>query len=93
MYSTMEYYSNVFPYIYINMIKVGELSGSLESSLQQAVTYLDSNDALTKKLKKILLPNVAMFVGIIIMLFVAVIIGVPMLQNVLIKWVVVNYQQ
>ena len=82
MYTTMEYYSNVFPYIYINMIKVGELSGSLESSLQQAVTYLDSNDALTKKLKKILLPNVAMFIGIIIMLFVAVIIGVPMLQNV-----------
>ena len=26
MYTTMEYYSNVFPYIYINMIKVGELS-------------------------------------------------------------------
>lgn len=26
MYSTMEYYPDVFPYIYINMIKVGELS-------------------------------------------------------------------
>lgn len=26
MYTTMEYYSNVFPYIYTNMIKVGELS-------------------------------------------------------------------
>lgn len=26
MYTTMEYYSNIFPYIYINMIKVGELS-------------------------------------------------------------------
>lgn len=26
MYTTMEYYSNVFPDIYINMIKVGELS-------------------------------------------------------------------
>lgn len=26
MYTTMEYYSNVFPEIYINMIKVGELS-------------------------------------------------------------------
>ena len=24
MYTTMEYYENVFPYIYINMIKVGE---------------------------------------------------------------------
>ena len=28
MYSTMEYYSGVFPPIYINMIKVGELSRS-----------------------------------------------------------------
>lgn len=26
MYTTMEYYSNIFPDIYINMIKVGELS-------------------------------------------------------------------
>lgn len=26
MYSTMEYYPDVFPYIYINMVKVGELS-------------------------------------------------------------------
>ena len=37
MYTTMEYYSNIFPYIYINMIKVGELSGSLTNSLEQAV--------------------------------------------------------
>ncbi len=82
MYTTMEYYSNIFPYIYINMIKVGELSGSLETSLQQAVTYLDSSDSLTKKLKKILIPNIAMFVGILVMLFVAVIVGVPMLQGI-----------
>ncbi len=82
MYTTMEYYDTVFPYIYINMIKVGELSGSLEQSLQQAVTYLDGNDALTRKVKKIVLPNVAMFVGIMVMLVVAVIVGVPMLQGI-----------
>lgn len=29
MYSTMEYYTGVFPPIYINMIKVGELSRSI----------------------------------------------------------------
>jgi type II secretory pathway component PulF len=82
MYTTMEYYSNVFPFIYINMIKVGELSGSLETSLQQAVKYLDESDALTKKLKKILLPNIAMFIGIWVMLIVAVILGIPMVQKV-----------
>ena len=46
MYTTMEYYSDVFPYIYINMIKVGELSGSLTNSLGQAVTYLDESEQL-----------------------------------------------
>lgn len=49
MYTTMEYYSNIFPYIYTNMIKVGELSGSLTNSLKQAVEYLDDTEALNKK--------------------------------------------
>lgn len=34
MYSTMEYYSGVFPPIYINMIKVGELSRILNKSIR-----------------------------------------------------------
>lgn len=64
------------------MVKVGELSGSLERSLQQGVKYLDDTDAVTRKLKRILLPNIAMFIGIIVMLFVAVIFGIPMLEGV-----------
>lgn len=34
MYSTMEYYSGVFPPIYINMIKVGELSRIFNKSIR-----------------------------------------------------------
>lgn len=82
MYTTMEYYEDVFPYIFINMVKVGELSGSLENSLQQGVKYLEESDALNKKLRKILLPNILMFVGILAMLLVGVIVGVPMLQGI-----------
>jgi len=82
MYTTMEYYSNVFPFIYMNMIKVGELSGSLEQSLEQAVKFLDDSDTLNRKVRKILVPNITMFVGIIVLLFAAVIIGVPMLKGV-----------
>ena len=52
MYTTMEYYSDTFPIIYINMIKVGELSGSLTNSLEQAVKYLESSETLNKKNKK-----------------------------------------
>lgn len=82
MYTTMEYYSNIFPYIYINMIKVGELSGSLEISLQQAVKYLDSSADITKKVKKVLIPNIVQFVGILILLVAGTLLGVPAIQGV-----------
>ncbi len=82
MYTTMEYYSNVFPYIYINMIKVGELSGSLTNSLEQAVKYLDDTEVLNKKLKSILLPNIIQFVLLIVMLVVGTLVAIPAIQGV-----------
>lgn len=82
MYTTMEYYSDIFPYIYINMIKVGELSGSLTNSLEQAVDYLESSERLNKKIKRILVPNIVQFVGLLIMLFVGTIVAIPAIQNV-----------
>lgn len=82
MYKTMEYYSDVFPYIYINMIRVGELSGSLENSLQQAVEYLDSSSRITKKLKGILIPNIFQFVLLIVMLIVGTLFALPQVEKV-----------
>lgn len=82
MYTTMEYYSDIFPFIYINMIKVGELSGSLTNSLQQAVDYLDSSSALTRKLRNILIPNIVQFVALLVMLFVGTLVAIPAIQNV-----------
>ena len=82
MYTTMEYYSDIFPYIYINLVKVGELSGSLEESLRQAVEYLDSSEDLSKKLKKILIPNIVQFVVLIVLLFFGSMYVVPIIQDV-----------
>ena len=82
MYTTMEYYSNVFPYIYINMIKVGELSGSLTQSLQQAVKYLDSNTDTIKKLRGIIIPNLIQLVALVVLLFVGSLYTVPTIQSV-----------
>ena len=82
MYTTMEYYSNVFPYIYINMVKVGELSGSLTKSLQQAVKYLDDSADLTKKVKSILVPNILQFSLILVLLVVGTLAIVPTLQGI-----------
>ena len=79
MYTTMEYYSDVFPYLYINMIRVGEESGSLTKSLEEAVQYLD--EKFTKKIRGILVPNALMFGGIILLLVVGVVFLLPVIQN------------
>lgn len=81
MYTTMEYYSEVFPYLYINMIRVGELSGSLTKSLEEAVQYLDETEKFNKKMRGILIPNAAMFIGILAMLIIGTIVIVPIIQN------------
>lgn len=82
MYVTMEYYSDVFPYIYINMIKVGELSGSLTKSLEQAVKYLDTSTDTTRKLKGIIIPNLIQLIALVVLLFVGSLYTVPTIQSV-----------
>lgn len=82
MYTTMEYYEGVFPPIYINMIKVGELSGSLTNALEQAVEYLDETMALNKKIKNILVPNILQFLGLLALLIFGSLVSIPMIQNV-----------
>lgn len=82
MYTTMEYYSNIFPVIYVNMIKVGELSGSLVKSLEQAMEYLETSNALAKRVKKIVLPNVIQFVGMLGLLIGGTIFIIPTIQKV-----------
>ncbi len=82
MYTTMEYYSDIFPYVYINMIRVGELSGSLTTSLQQAVEYLEDTTTRSKKIKKILIPNLLQFIGIFLLLIGGTIFILPEIQKV-----------
>ena len=82
MYTTMEYYSDTFPYLYINMIKVGELSGSLTNALEQAVNYLETSDALNRKIRSILVPNIVQFSLILVMLVVGTLVAIPAIQNV-----------
>ena len=83
MYSTLEYYSDIFPYIYINLIKVGELSGSLEESLKEAVNYMETSTALNKKLKGILIPNIVQFIALLVLMFIGSAFVVPIIQDVI----------
>lgn len=82
IYSTMEYYEGIFPYIYVSMIKSGELSGALTETLEQAVEYLEETMAMNKKLRGILIPNLIQFIAIFIMLIGGTLIAIPMIQDV-----------
>lgn len=82
MYTIMEYYPDVFPPIYIGIIKSGELSGTLVNSLEQAREYLESSESLKQKLRSILIPNIAQFVALILLLIVGVIVAIPQVQKV-----------
>lgn len=82
MYSTMEYYSPVFPPIYVNMIKVGELSGSLTRALEQAINYLDETASLNKKIKGIIVPNLVQFIFLLLLLVGGTLIAIPGIQKV-----------
>lgn len=81
MYSTMEYYEDVFPYLYINMIKVGEKSGNLVTALEQAVQYLEETDRINRQLRGILIPNLLQFVFLFIMLIVGTVVALPAISN------------
>lgn len=81
MYSTMEYYEDVFPYLYINMIKVGEMSGNLTKALEQALEYLEESDKMSRTLRGILIPNIAQFLLIFVMLIIGTIVALPTIQN------------
>lgn len=83
MYVTMEYYEGVFPPIYINMIKVGELSGSLTNALKQAQEYLDTTMELNRKIKGILVPNIIQFIALFVLLIGGTLIAIPIIQDTL----------
>lgn len=82
IYKTMKEYKDVFPIIYINLIKTGELTNSFDVSLEYAITYLENEEKLRNKVKKVVLPNIVAFLGIIIMLIFAILIVIPNMQNI-----------
>lgn len=84
MYKAMQDHPSVFPSVYINLIKTGEVTGNLEESLQNAVKYIEGEILISTKMQYELLPNIGMFLTILVMLFVAMVIGVPVLQNIFI---------
>ena len=82
IHEMMAQYPKIFPPLYINFIRVGENSGSLDMALLHARDFMESEINLKKQIKGILLPKVLMFVGIWIAMIAALLYGVPLIQNV-----------
>ena len=82
IYAVMSNYPQAFPPMYVNFVRVGEESGTLDTALLHARDYLESSVALKKKVRGAIVPRVLQFFGIIIAMFAALIIGVPIIENV-----------
>ncbi len=82
LYTSLEVYSEVFPEMFINFIKVGEEAGTLEESLLYVREYIEKSDKLKKTVRENLVPRLLQFVFILLSMFVALIVGVPLLENV-----------
>lgn len=82
IYKTMKEYSDIFPLIYINLIKTGELTNTINEALKYASNYLEDEQKIKNKIQNVLIPNIAVFIGILVMLILAVIIVIPNIQNI-----------
>ncbi len=81
IYSTMEYYNHIFPEMYTKLIRVGEQSGSLVNSLEQALKYLQDSIRIKRSVKKALTGPLMQSLFLIIFGIVCIIVGLPIMQD------------
>lgn len=73
LYNSFSKYPDVFPGIFINMIKAGENSGSLNEILEKVADYLERTETLRRKIKSSLTyPKLIVGVAILILTFLMV---------------------
>ena len=81
IYATLEYYTNVFPQIYVSIIKIGELSGNLTNALEQALIYIQESTETARAVKKALTGPLLQAGGMLLLTIVGVLVGVPILEG------------
>jgi type IV pilus assembly protein PilC len=66
-------YPEVFPPLYVNMIKAGEAAGILDSILHRLAMYLENAEALKRKIKSAMIyPMIVLCVAVIVVFFMLV---------------------
>ncbi len=81
IYATLEYYTDVFPQIYVSIIKIGEVSGNLTNALEQALIYIQESTATKKAVKRALSGPLMQAGGMLLLTIIGVLVGVPVLEN------------
>ncbi|MEG0872578.1 MAG: type II secretion system F family protein [Clostridia bacterium] len=82
LHTVMEAYPKTFPAMFVNFIRVGEEAGTLDTALLYARDYIESSTKLRKQIRSAIIPRVLQFFLIMGMMFVALLIGVPILEDV-----------
>lgn len=70
-------FPKAFPELYINSIKVGEISGTLEDTLIQLANFLEEDERIKKAVKKALRYPVMVIVALIVAFFLFVTMIIP----------------
>lgn len=83
MYKTMESYVQIFPSIYVNLIKNGELTGLLDEGLKNAISYLDDEEKIDDILQEKVFPGILLIFTTILIMFLSVVLAIPMVQKLL----------
>ncbi len=81
MHTIMANYPKYFSPMVVNFIKVGEESGTLDTALMYARDYVETSMMLTKKVKSAVIPKIIQIIGIIAIIIIAVLYGVPLLET------------
>ena len=82
IYNLMSNYPKVFPPMFVNFIRVGEESGTLDTALLYARDYIEEANRLSKQVRSAVIPRVLQFIGIMGGMIAALLFGVPLLEEV-----------
>lgn len=85
MYKTMESYVQIFPSIYVNLIKNGELTGLLKEGLKNAISYLEDEEKIDDILQEKVFPNILLIFITILIMFLSIVLAIPLVQKLLLN--------
>ena len=75
--SAMAQYPKIFPAIYVNSVKIGEISGTLEDTLQYLYKFLEEENEIRKNVKKALRYPVLVISGLIFAFIIFTTVVIP----------------